>query len=400
VPEALDLVRVSGRRPPDEWLPELLELASRSDVIRAAFADLGGPRAAWLVGAVPELEADPGIALGEDWEAAWDEATGAAGRASLVRSMRRADPAAAREAVARWLPDTAGDERARIVGALEEGLGPVDEPLLAAVGGDRRADVRRVATGLLVRLPGAALALRIEDRVRPLLARRGGRRASLAVTLPDAEPELEAAGFGGKPPAGIGERAWLLRQLLAHVRPSRWSEWLGDDPAALVVLAIRSEEARPVLEGWIEATTRFGDPAWASALLRDTGVREKVTLGVGQVFEGLAPDARATLLAEDGRSLDPTTLATFVTGVPAPWPGPLGETVLAVAGTLAANQYPDQAFYDLVRAASVGLPPDRLDALVTVASYNDEVRPVLVGRVETMHLRARIHDAFAALPAV
>jgi hypothetical protein len=38
--------------------------------------------------------------------------------------------------------------------------------------------------------------------------------------------------------------------------------------------------------------------------------------------------------------------------------------------------------------------------LEAVASYKDELRPALTDVVETIRLRARIHEAFAAVPAI
>jgi hypothetical protein len=71
---------------------------------------------------------------------------------------------------------------------------------------------------------------------------------------------------------------------------------------------------------------------------------------------------------------------------------------LSVASTLSGSQYPDLALYQLIRAAAMGLPPVHADDLATLASYQGEIRPALLGAVETLRMRARIHDAFADLP--
>jgi hypothetical protein len=41
------------------------------------------------------------------------------------------------------------------------------------------------------------------------------------------------------------------------------------------------------------------------------------------------------------------------------------------------------------------LPPDQADELHAVATYKDELRPALIDVIETIRLRARIHEAFA-----
>jgi Family of unknown function (DUF5691)/SWIM zinc finger len=404
LPEILGLLRAAGRRLPDETLPELLALAARDadgdTELRAAIAELAGPRAAWLAQMLPELATGTDLAPGPLSDEAWESARGARQRAALVRAMRRADRQAARRALERALPELAGDERAAAVEGLEEGLGPDDEEILAAALGDRRADVRRAAAGLLVRLEGSALTRLVESRTRPLLSSQGTRRASLAVTLPMLDEELEAAGFGGRPPTGLGERAWLLRQLLGHVRPERWSRWLRAVPSALVERALRSDGARAVLEGWIEASARFADGAWMAALLGEPRVAEAVGLDPTIALARLPPDQRAGVAFVAAPSVDAETLAHLAAYCPPPWPPPLIETVLGTLGKMAGEQYPDPPFYGLAREAALGLPAEQGDELAALASYEGQIRPALTGAIDTIRLRARMHEAFAALPAV
>jgi hypothetical protein len=220
------------------------------------------------------------------------------------------------------------------------------------------------------------------------------------VTLPTTGEGFESLIPPGRAASGYGERAWLLRALLAHVRPGRWTEWLQADPAGLVERAVRSEEARALLEGWIEATARFGDVAWATALLGSSDVRDKVTPNVQGVLEGLSVEDRAVLIAASADALEPALLVTLARSVPASWPRPLADAVLAKAAAAARDPLATQAFYDLVRAAALRLPPDRADDLADVASHNGDVRPGLVDSIDTIRLRARMHDAFAGVPPI
>jgi hypothetical protein len=397
-PEVLELVRKTGRRLPDEWLPDLMAMANRIDQADAAVLDLGGNRAAWLARSLPELAGDTWWGMDQDYDEAWAAARTGAAKAAVVRRLRQLDLPRAREALARWWASMPSEERARTLVAIEARIEPADEPFLTEALADRRADVRRTAAGLLVLLPDSALTRRIEDEARPLLATGGLVRKSLKVTLPSPSESFAALGFGGRPEAGYGERAWLLRSLLAHVRPARWSEWLRVHAPDLVDQAARSDEARPLLEGWILATARFGDPVWASAILSGPAVRSKVMLNVGQALDGLASADRARVVAETAGAVDPVMLASFAAGIPATWPRPLADAVLEMARFVGQEQYPGPGLYDLVRAAALRLPPDRADDLTKVASYKAELRPALTDVVETIRLRARIHEAFAAVP--
>ena len=394
-PEVLDLVRRSGRRLPDEWLPDLMAMTARSDEADAAVLELGGTRAAWLAHQFPDLAGDAAWGIGEDWDVGWAAARSGAARAALVRRFRELDLPRARKSLVAWWSEVASDERARVLAAVETGVDLADEPFLTEALADRRADVRRTAARLLGLLPESALARRLEEAARPLLASGGLVRKTMKVTLPSPSEEFEAMGFSGRPAAGYGERAWLLRSIVALVRPARWTQWLQVDAAGLVDQATRSDEARPLLEGWIEATARFGDPEWAAAILRNKTATSKVTANIGQVLDGLPPADRALSVADAAAALDPSSLAGLATAVPAPWPASLGDAVLEVARSLGREQFADASLYPLVRVAGLRLPPERADELEIVASYKGEPRPALTDVVETIRLRARIHQAFA-----
>jgi Family of unknown function (DUF5691)/SWIM zinc finger len=396
-PEILELVRAIGRRLPDEWLPDLMALARRRDDA-AAYVELGGTRAAWLARTLPELAGDVWWGTGEDWDEAWAATETGAAKAAVVRRTRQSDLPRARAALATWWASIPSPERARVLEAVEVGIEPADEPFLAETLTDRRADVRRTAAGLLTLLRDSALARRIEDEAKPRIATGGVVRKSLKVTLPTPSEEFVDLGFADRPAAGYGERAWLLRSLLAHVRPERWSDWLRVDAASLVDMAARSDEARPLLEGWIVATGRFGDPLWATAILSNPAVPNKTSTDVGHVLDGLSSADRAAVVAASAAALHPPVLAELAAMVPAPWPTPLADAVLDVAELVGREQFPGPGLYELGRAAAIRLPPDRADDLTKVASYKDELRPALTDVVETIRLRARIHEAFAAVP--
>jgi Family of unknown function (DUF5691)/SWIM zinc finger len=396
-PEILDLVRATGRRLPDEWLPDLMSLARRPGDA-AAYVELGGTRASWLARTFPELAGDVWWGTGEDWDEAWAVAGTGTAKAAVVRHLRLMDLPHARAALANWWASTPSDDRARMLEAVEVRIEAADEPFLIEALTDRRADVRRTAAGLLVLLPDSALTRRIEDEARPLLATGGLVRKSLKVTLPSPSEELAALGLTGRPEAGYGERAWLLRSLLAHIRPGRWNEWLRVDARGLVEQASRSDEARPMLEGWILATARFGDPAWATAILSNPAVPTKVSTDVGHVLDGLSSADGAAAVAASAAALHPPLLAALAASIPSPWPTLLADAVLDVAELVGREQFPGPGLYELVRAAALRLQPDRADDLTKVASYKDELRPALTDVVETIRLRARIHEAFAAVP--
>src|SRR5205823_1159180 len=109
----------------------------------------------------------------------------------------------------------------------------------------------------------------------------------------------------------------------------------------------------------------------------DPGVQSKITVNIQQVLDRLSASGRASVVEASSDGVDPRTLAGLARFVPPPWPTQLSDVVLESAAALGREQSPKSAFYELVRAAAVGLPPDRADDLVAVASYKDELRPAL-----------------------
>src|SRR5439155_11236398 len=82
-------------------------------------------------------------------------------RVGYLARLREREPSRARELLAAAWDEEAPDDRAALLGALETGLSPTDEPLLERALDDRRRQVRAVALDLLARLPGGAWGQRM-----------------------------------------------------------------------------------------------------------------------------------------------------------------------------------------------------------------------------------------------
>jgi hypothetical protein len=270
--EWLELARARSVRVPEDLLPALLTAArGRRDVVAVA-----GERGAWLA------------RLDEAWRWAAPQAdvweTGSLEeRRAWLAAERAADPARARAALADTWPAEDGRARAALLAVLAEGLSAADEPFLEAALGDRRREVRATAAELLARLPRSRLARRMAPRAGPLLRVARGPRPRLAVELPDALDETAARDIVEvRPPRGVGERAWWLRQMIAATPLGVWRRRLRRSPEELVALPVEGGLGDAVHAGWSHAAARQHDPGWAAALLpRTWDVR---------LVDALAPD--------------------------------------------------------------------------------------------------------------
>ena len=134
--------------------------------------------------------------------------------------VRRHDPAGARALLdAAWDTETP-DDRVSLLGALEVGLTGDDEPLLERALDDRRREVRAVAIDLLARLPDRAYVRRMAARARACVDPAPVGRTVAPPAECDAS--MRRDGIAAKPPAGTGERAWWLEEVLARTPLAVW----------------------------------------------------------------------------------------------------------------------------------------------------------------------------------
>jgi hypothetical protein len=350
--EWLTLAAGAGRLAPPDRLPALLDTATTSAPLRAAAVDVAGERGRWLAGLNPGWSWVLGGSADE--EGTWATGSTPARRLLLAR-IRAADPAAARELLAStWTTETPED-RAAFLAALATNLSDDDEPFLEAALDDRRKEVRQAAAGLLCRLPGSRLAGRMAERTRPLVRLTGSVRKRVEAAFPDeVDKAMERDGVVVRPPAGVGERAWWLYQLVAATPLKAWPDALGLPPARLVELA------GPALrQAWATAAVRQGDEEWALALLDAGDVQEPALLGA-------VPHARAVAVAArrvTDLGLTPAVLDEL-DHVRAPWGPELSRAVVDRLGDVVKQQgRPDPAALALrPRLPDLG---NRLDPAVT-----------------------------------
>jgi hypothetical protein len=362
----LQRAAASGRRPPARLLPALLDHATRLLALRPGVIAAGGPRLVWLARHNPTwswADSDPGRDRSRSRSRSDDEVwrTGQPGpRLAVLAARRTTDPAAARALVEEtWSGEKARD-RTQILEILRTGLGPDDEDFLEARLDDRAPSVRATAADLLAGVPDSQLARRVTDRVRPLMGSAGRLRRRLEIALPPEAPDAAARRDGivdtGAPPA-TGTRTWWLIQLVGATPLSFWTEELGLTPAQAVQQATQSE----LVQGWVVAAARHGDPVWCRELLR------------------VAPDPRLlrALPAEAAHDLLPVALeratdpaiAGLLVATPAPWPPLLSQWVVH---RLRANKNAVSLDRSLTRLAAAG------DAAVLpdLERWIDELRPL------------------------
>jgi len=334
LPEWLALLRESGARAPEDYLPGLLELGRQHGALRKAIAAVAGERGKWLA------RQHPG----------WAYVAGETDAADFA-ALRRRDPARAREELAAEWPALDPQTRESRVKALAIGLSMDDEPFLESALDDKRKEVRLAAADLLARLPHSRFAGRMRERLEPLLAftpakparvipPSPGSKARLDITPPDScDKVLQRDGIQAKMPADvqyhlsdIGEKGWWLLQMLGYLPPDYWSARWGQTPEQLLAIVQGNDWRDAVRNGWTQATVRFRDQAWAKALYPLTLASHSI-LGNWTDLMNFLPPAyweEVTVKALFGKQADTEMLPRVVgllSAYPYPWSAQLTAAV-------------------------------------------------------------------------
>ncbi|MHB9108883.1 MAG: DUF5691 domain-containing protein, partial [Armatimonadota bacterium] len=350
LPEWLSLLHGSGARVPEEYLPALLDMGSRNDNDEKAVAAVAGERGRWLA------QLNPGwtYVIGEKVPDAstWPSATPEE-HALIFASLRRQDPARARELLASSWAGMERTERERLLPDMAIALSMEDEPFLESILDDKSKEIRKQVIELLAQLPESAFSRRMRERLDAVLlyapaqpARifppSAGSKARLDVTLPDqCAKTMQRDGIENKVPAevkrvliNLGEKGWWLLQMLSLTPPGYWCECWGQSPEQLLELVQGNEWRDAIRNGWAQATLRFRDAAWAKSLYPLTLQSLSHNLYMPWVsFLKLLPPAyweEITIKALFGRQADTEMLPPaleLLHSYPGPWTLRLAEAV-------------------------------------------------------------------------
>jgi len=365
--EWLRLVAGAGQLVPPDRLPALLHAGSVDPRLRASATDVIGERGRWLGGRNPAWAWASGTA--DDDAGTWATGSRDARRLVLAR-LRSTDPGRARQLLAStWATETAED-RAAFLGVLATGLSMDDEPFLEAALDDRRKEVRHAAAGLLWGLPRSRLGERMAERTRSLVE-------VPAVRLPEAvDRAMVRDGVVARPPAGAGQRAWWLHQLVSATPLSTWT----GEPARLV------EQAPPVLrQAWAEAAARQRDEEWAMALLDAGHIEQPALLGAVSHDRAVAVATRRVA----GEGLTPGVI-DVLDHCPDPWGPELSRVV--VERLAEAVKRPTRPDGRLVGLAGRLDPTVAAAAVAAVADHSGRWSDVVSLFLDLLTFRAEMYE--------
>ena len=297
---------------PPEHLPALADLARGRTEYRSVVVAAAGRRAGWLADLNPEWRFLHDAVAESNDPAIWTHGN-AIQRRSWLRSLRQRDPGAALEALKEvWLTEPA-TTRADFLGLLIVGLSLADEEFCEAALDDRSKEVRRVAAGLLARLPGSKYGERMAERVWSHLTISQG---VVAVQLPTrVNASMLRDGIDPQPHEGVGKRSWWFRQILAAAPLSSY-------PSDFLQLPVEGCAPEVLQVALAEAAVRERSADWARILLQTNAATDN---RIAELLRILPDDEWVAAIELLRTRID---IADLVGGLPVPWPASLGIMVL------------------------------------------------------------------------
>ncbi|MFB6810196.1 DUF5691 domain-containing protein [Streptomyces sp. NPDC056387] len=383
LPQWLAAAGRHGYRAPAALLPALLDAARARTDLRAQALALAGVRGLWLARLNPDwrFALRGGAAGGElpgpgdraGVERLWQEGLFAE-RVALLGAVRAHEAAAATRLLSTTWATERAEDRLMFLDSLRVGLSEGDEPFLEAALGDRSRNVRATAAELLSALPRSALARRMAERALACVGPEG-------VTPPaDCDAGMLRDGVVERPPAGRGERAWWLGQLVEAAPLSCWRERFGGlGPAQIVALPVAGGESwrEELHAAWCRAAVRQRDPQWSKALLGAASAPPATAPGTASLAErakllSVLPDGeRAQWVAEFIRAHGLSEAFQLLGVCVVPWAGTLGRAVVdALDAAREAGSYP-WSFSGVMGLAERCLDPAAADHLESLTAASD-----------------------------
>ena len=457
-----------------EALPGLLQLGRQSVAMREFIQPVLGERGRWLASFNDDWVWGRGVQEQADADTQWQLGSIEQRRSVLLAERRTAPDAALARLQSVWGQLPARD-RHSLITTLAEGLNPSDEAFLTQqLQKDRAQDVRRTAADLLAALPDSAYSQRMVERLRPLVqvtatapaasglasllkkaaAALGAGQAAPVTLHIDAPPEppeppadttasgTAAATPGSTPqpkaaataqttpddpfktdwPDGerprhesLGQRAWLLFQMVRRSPLGWWTQHTGLSPAELLAATRKSDWAEALVRGWAHAALTQHAPDWHLALLAhpriarwgdatalqarlSTEQREQHLLNQWDTSVGTGTDSRTTFTAL-AELLRTSGLAAHAT-----WGDAVASRMASVLhrhcanGNLVKDMQQDHGLRQHITDLACALPPGALDALATLPRHDDSSTS-LSERLHTIHAIVAVRQALHRLLA-
>ncbi|MBC9914736.1 DUF5691 domain-containing protein [Chitinophaga varians] len=240
---------------PPEYLPRILENASRHKSLRNLAAACCGKRGEWL--AQFNREWNFSIAV-DTTEEMWEHGTTAQRLEALTR-MRGEQPAEARTLLQATWPQESAAVKAELLSALSTGISLDDAPWLESLLQEKSKQVKEASLTLLKKIPGSSLHEQYWQLLESSITVNQKGKVTVTSSIP---PDAEVFKTGIDKlsnNARVSDDEYILSQLVALVHPGMWEEHLKASFEEVVDLFHHEKALKPFAPALVQAISWFAD---------------------------------------------------------------------------------------------------------------------------------------------
>ena len=418
IDEWLEMVVAQGRRIRNEYLVQALVVGTQMPVLQGLLKATVGRRGAWLAQFNKEWKYVTDESQLPTWGYIEDKwSTGSQEKRELVlRAARKLD----RERglallIATWKEEST-ETRTAFLKCLEGEVSIVDESFLEETAlNDKRKEVRTEALELLHLIPESRYRQRARTRAFAALnlvsappakgiAALNPFRAdekTFEVNIPEtADKEMIRDGIVAKSnDTRLGEKAFILRQLVAAVDPSEWCQRFGISYDNLIVAAQKSDWRLAILLGLEAASIAFSNEATAKAHLLIGSCEDPS--GLAATLSNTERENVLTILFEANKFLPPSprqqgdylTLRAVLESTER-WSLTFSKTVVQVQRNYLKPRSPD--FFNIdyfINATAWRLDTSLIPEINSIYTEQGAGIPLIEKALETLFFRKEMKDA-------
>ncbi|HEX6681998.1 MAG TPA: hypothetical protein VF062_04355, partial [Candidatus Limnocylindrales bacterium] len=201
---------------------------------------------------------------------------------------------------------------------------------------------------------------------------------------------LRRDGLTNKPPYGMGERAWLLLQIVSVAPLESWAA-IDKDPENVLARKVNDDWRTTLLQGWARAAVVQANPKWALAVYRSG--YDGAPGSTSEIVALLDPEDAAEV-ARDAVQGRASRMNELLAALPRPWTRQVSEIVLEYLSQPAQRQR--GGWSTLTYLAETGFSPDMFERVVEIVRACDDEghRAALSQLASLLQIRSEIRREF------
>lgn len=284
----LELCMRNNQVLPPEYLPRILENASRHKSLRNLAAACCGKRGEWLA----QFNREWNFSVAADTtEELWENGTTAQRLEALTR-IRGEQPAEARTLLQATWPQESAAVKAELLNALTTGISLEDAPWLESLLPEKSKQVKEAALTLLKKIPGSSLHEQYWQILESAISvDHKGKVTVTPVIPPDAE--IFKTGIDKlSNNARVSDDEYILSQLVALVHPRMWEEHFKASFEEVADLFHQQKALKPFAPALVQAISWFTDEKRALSFVQHSDTFHMTLLPL------LPPDQQDTYILQ------------------------------------------------------------------------------------------------------